>query len=124
MSLPGRPKAEYRSAQHAGTRVSPAILNQFLVDITRGHLKDDFIADGEAVLGGSMLDEGTKTAIRARDVGALWLAEAHPMALMYFARQSGWDNDRYYSCIERAETTKSVPVAGSAPIGSGQPRTR
>jgi len=104
--------------------MNPAILTQFLVDITRGHLKDDFMTDSDTVLGSSMLDEPTRTAVRTRDIGALWLAQAHPMALMYFARQSGWDNDRYYQCIEHAEATKSVPVEGSAPTVYGQPRKR
>ena len=104
--------------------MTAAILTQFLVDVTRGHLKDPFMADREPVVWASMLDDATKGSVLACDIGALWLADAHPMALMYFARQCGWDNDRYYGCIERAEATKSAPAAISPPAVFEQPRKR
>jgi len=90
--------------------MSAATLTQFLIDITRGHRRDAFAADPAAVLSASMLDAATRAAVQDQDVAALWLAGAHPMALMYFARASGWANERYYRCICDAELTR----AGSA----------
>lgn len=104
--------------------MSASTLTQFLIDITRGHRKDKFAADSEAVLAASGLDEGLQAAIRSHDVGTLWLAGAHPMALMYYARSLGWDNDRYYACIAQAELRKSAPADAVPPAGPGQPRKR
>jgi hypothetical protein len=75
------------------------LLTQFLIDVTRGHRAADFARDREAVIASSNLEEGIRTAIRAQDVAYLWIAGAHPMALLYFARVCGWDQMRYYSCI-------------------------
>jgi len=77
-----------------------AALTQFLIDITRGDRKDAFAETPDVVLASSGLDENLRAAIRERNIGALWEAHAHPMALLYFARASGWSSERYYRCIE------------------------
>lgn len=101
--------------------MSAATLTQFLVDITRGRRKSEFSADPGSVLETSALDERMRTAVLDHDIGTLWLAGAHPMALMYFARASGWDNDRYYRCIADAELSRAAsdgaaPPAEPAPL--------
>ena len=103
-----------------------ATLTQFLVDITRGHRKGEFAADADAVLAASPLDEATRAAVRDQDIGALWRAGAHPMALMYFARACGWANDRYYRCVADAENAlRTGDRAGAAPPAGPEPsRTR
>lgn len=95
--------------------MSAATLTQFLVDVTRGHRKEAFAADPKAVLAASSLDEPLRAAVLAQDIGALWLAGAHPMALMYFARASGWTNERYYRCVSEVELTKGASAAAAAP---------
>lgn len=100
--------------------MSGATLTQFLVDITRGQRKDEFGRDPHGVLATSSLDDGLRAAVLSQDIGALWLAGAHPMALMYFARGSGWDNERYYRCIgdaelRRAASAEAAPPAAPAP---------
>ena len=104
--------------------MSDATLTQFLVDITRGHRKSEFAADAEAVLAASALDERMRTAIRHQDIGTLWRAGAHPMALMYFARSCGWPNDRYYRCISEAELTTGGPADAAPPPASAPAQTR
>ena len=79
-------------------------LTQFLIDVTRGHRRHAFAADREAVIAASKLDEPLRTAIRDQDIATLWRAGAHPMALLYFARLSGWAADDYYHCIGAAST--------------------
>ena len=105
-----------------------ATLTQFLVDITRGHRKAEFEADPDGVLAASPLDEAMRTAVRDQDIGALWRAGAHPMALMYFARACGWANDRYYRCVSDAESASGLRTgdrAGAAPPAGPEPsRTR
>lgn len=103
--------------------MSAATLTQFLIDITRGHRRDAFAADPAAVLSASSLDPGTRTAVLELDVAALWLAGAHPMALMYFARASGWANERYYRCISEAELTRAGSGAAIAPAAPEPART-
>ena len=95
--------------------MTAATLTQFLIDITRGHAKDAFASDPVQVLAASPLDEPLRAAVLQQDIGALWLACAHPMALMYFARASGWPNDRYYRCIADAELTRSASAAAAPP---------
>ncbi len=92
-----------------------ATVTQFLVDITRGHRKNEFAADPERVLAMSPLDAQMQVAVREQDIGTLWLAGAHPMALLYFARACGWANDRYYNCISDAELRKAAGAAAAAP---------
>ena len=112
--------------------MSAAALCQFLIDITRGPLKEAYGTDPGGVLAGSPLDEATRAAVLQQDIAALWLAGAHPMALMYFARASGWANERYYRCITDAEAMKVVsavaaPTAPPAPSQthrSSAPRDR
>ncbi|TFY97450.1 hypothetical protein [Ramlibacter rhizophilus] len=103
--------------------MSAGALTQFLVDITRGHRRADFAADAEAVLADAPLSAALREAVRRQDMAALWQAGAHPMALLYFARASGWDNERYYACLAQAQLT---PGAGGAPAGAtghAPPRT-
>ena len=80
------------------------VLTQFLIDVTRGHRRHAFTADREAVIAESKLEERLRTAIRDQDIATLWRAGAHPMALLYFARLSGWAADDYYRCIADAST--------------------
>nr|WP_236589984.1 hypothetical protein [Ramlibacter aurantiacus] len=94
-----------------------------MVDVTRGHRKAEFAADRDAVLDSSMLDDHLRAAVRSEDLATLWLAQAHPMALMYFARALGWDNPRYYACIEQADARKSAPAGRAPPAASAPPRT-
>jgi len=103
--------------------MSRAALTQFLIDVTRGPLKDAFAADAAAVLATSRLEASLRVAILERDVAALWLAGAHPMALMYFARGSGWDNDRYYRCISDAELRKAGSAAAAPPAAPAPSET-
>ena len=109
-----------RPPEKRSSSVSPSTLTQFLIDVTRGHLKDAFSAAPEKVLATSPLDILTRDAVLGQDIAALWLASAHPMALMYFARASGWANDRYYRCIadaqiRRADSGEAAPTARPAP---------
>ena len=99
-----------------------ATLTQFLVDITRGHRKGEFALDPNSVLATSPLDDRLRAAVLSQDIGTLWLAGAHPMALMYFARAGGWDNERYYRCIGDAELRRaaSAEAAPSAAPGPSQ----
>lgn len=104
-------------------------LTQFLIDITRGSLKEAYARDPAQVIEAAALTAQWREALRSKDVGALWSAGAHPMALMYFARAAGWDNERYYGCLaaagpRRGEVRTGGP-AGSAPVASpAQPQTR
>jgi hypothetical protein len=79
--------------------MSAATLTQFLIDVTRGPQREAFAANREPVIAASKLDEVLRAAVRAQDMAALWQAGAHPMALLYFARASGWAADDYYRCI-------------------------
>jgi hypothetical protein len=88
-----------------------AALTQFLIDVVRGTRVREFSSDPEAVIRSSGLDARVQEALRSSDVGALWLAGAHPMALMYFARSLGWPNERYYSCLDAAELKRSAQAA-------------
>ena len=100
--------------------MSAATLTQFLIDITRGHRQAAFAADPANVLSTSTLDPRTRAAVLEQDIAALWLAGVHPMALMYFARASGWANDRYYRCISDAEL-KRAGSAAAAPTAEPEP---
>lgn len=100
--------------------MSAATLTQFLIDITRGHRREAFAADPAQELAASTLDARLRAAVLEQDIAALWLAGAHPMALMYFARAAGWANDRYYRCISdaevrRADSAVAAPTGGPAP---------
>lgn len=87
--------------------MNAAALTQFLIDVTRGAKKAAFQADREAVLKSSALEEEMQAAVRTQDIGALWRAGAHPMALLYFARSCGWSGERYYACITDAQSGSS-----------------
>lgn len=95
-------------------------VTQFLIDITRGQLKQAYAEDSRKVIAASQLSEAMRTAVREQDIAALWLAGASPMALLYFARLSGWSMERYYACIGEAELTKA-DQAGSAPEARHEP---
>lgn len=95
--------------------MSAAALTQFVIDITRGHRKEAYAADPAGVVAASTLDKPTRAALLEQDIAALWLAGAHPMALMYFARASGWANERYYRCISDAEAKKCASGAAAPP---------
>lgn len=105
--------------------MNAATLTQFLIDITRGHRKGEFTADAEGVLAASSLAEPLRRAIREQDVGTLWQAGAHPMALLYFARSCGWQNDRYYACLANSELRKDggAEAAPSPAPSPAPPRT-
>lgn len=100
-----------------------AALTQFLIDVTRGHLRDAFAEDPDGVLSAAPLDERLRRAVREQDIGSLWLAEVHPMALLYFARNCGWDNQRYYACLAQAEIRKGVPVEAERRVERAPSRT-
>jgi hypothetical protein len=89
------------------------ILTQFLIDITRGHRKTEFSVAPESVLAAAPLDDRLRAAVRNQDVATLWLAGAHPIALMYFARSCGWSNERYYGCLDEAEITRGGRAAAA-----------
>jgi len=82
--------------------MTSVVLTQFLIDVTRGHRRQAFADDREAVIAASKLDERLRTAVRDEDIASLWRAGAHPMALLYFARLSGWAAEDYYRCIGAA----------------------
>ena len=88
------------------------ILTQFLIDIVRGARRSEFAAQPKAVVRSSSLGTDLQEAVLTNDISALWLAGAHPMALMYFARSTGWSNERYYACLDEAEL-KRYAQAGS-----------
>ncbi|VIO72941.1 hypothetical protein CI1B_45900 [Bradyrhizobium ivorense] len=79
--------------------MSSAALTQFLIDVTRGGQAGAYAKDPAQVLKTSGLTNDLRTAIEKQDIGALWQAGAHPMALLYFARSCGWTSERYYECI-------------------------
>jgi hypothetical protein len=85
-------------------RVDPDLLTQFLIDITRGRLRDAFEENAAGVIAAAPLDDLTATAVREENIGALWCAGAHPMALLLFSRLCRWAGDRYYSTVADAET--------------------
>lgn len=87
--------------------MNPAVLTQFLIDVTRGGKKAAFQSDRETVLQGSALNDAMRTAVRSQDIGSLWRAGAHPMALLYFARGCGWSGERYYACITDAQNNSA-----------------
>ena len=100
--------------------MNEAVATQFLIDITRGHLKKAYEENRDAVISASPLSEPMRSAIREQDIAALWLAGVSPMALLYFSRLSGWSMERYYACLNEAEQTKAdqgrfAPEAGHAP---------
>ncbi len=103
--------------------MTPATLTQFLIDITRGHRAHAFAKDAAGVLATSPLDDATRAAVLEQDVATLWRAGAHPMALMYFARASGWANDRYYRCVAEAELRKAAPGAVAPTSGPAPAQT-
>ena len=91
-------------------------VTQFLIDITRGHLKEAYEKSSEDVIAAASLPDALRAAVRERDIGALWLAGVSPMALLYFSRAVGWSMERYYACIaeaelRRADRASSVPEA-------------
>lgn len=88
--------------------MSAAALTQFLVDVTRGRLARDFAERPDAVIAEARLSETERQALRDRDLAALWRSGAHPMALLYFNRACGGDNDRYYRCISEASAPSSI----------------
>ncbi len=104
--------------------MSAAALTQFLIDITRGDRREAFGADPAAVLSASSLDPTTRAAVLGQDIGALWLAGAHPMALMYYARASGWDNERYCACIAGADLRRAASAEAAPPAEPAPSRTR
>lgn len=83
-------------------------MTQFLIDVSRGHKKDAFAKDPEAVLAGSGLPDRQVAAVREQDIPALWSDGAHPMALLYFARLCGWSPKRYYACISQGEAAPAA----------------
>ena len=103
--------------------MSAATLTQLLVDITRGHRKEEFVADPDGVVAASLLDDALRTAVLDQDIATLWRAGAHPMALLYFARASGWSNERYYRCIGEAGLTPDGSVVAAPPAEHAPART-
>lgn len=103
--------------------MTAATLTQFLIDITRGHRSAEFAADPIPVLAASALDEPTRAAVRDQDIGTLWQAGAHPMALLYFARACGWANDRYYRCLADADLRKAAPAPAAPRADDGPSQT-
>jgi hypothetical protein len=79
--------------------MSSAVLTQFLIDVTRGSQAGAYAKDPALVLKTSSLTNDLRAAIERQDIGALWQAGAHPMALLYFARLCGWTSEKYYECI-------------------------
>lgn len=79
--------------------MSASALTQFLIDVTRGKHAAAYAGNSEAVIAASPIDNELRRAIVAQDIRALWIAGAHPMALLYFARACGWSAERYYECI-------------------------
>ena len=84
-------------------------LTQFLIDITRGPLKQAYAQDPAAVLNDSDLGPDARQAVKTADIATLWRIGVAPMALLYFSRLSGWAMDDYYACISQA----SLKTAGS-----------
>ena len=87
--------------------MTSAALTQFLIDVTRGQRSREFAEDPGAVIEASGLSDGVRAALRDHDLLSLARSGAHPMALLYYARKIGWDNDRYYRCIEAKDLTLS-----------------
>lgn len=79
-------------------------LSQFLVDVTRGPLKSEFQAEEALVIQRAALPQSIRAALLSHDIGALWRAGAHPMALLYYSRLIGCPMDRYYACIGEANS--------------------
>ena len=95
--------------------MSAADLTQFLIDVTRGPRQAEFAADAQRTIDTAPLDAPLREALRAQDMGALWKAGAHPMALLYFARACGWDNPRYYRALQDAQLSPGAPGPAAAP---------
>lgn len=95
-------------------------VTQFLIDITRGHLKEAYAKDSDGVIAAAPLSDAMRDAVRNRDIGALWLAGVSPMALLYFSRLAGWSMESYYACIGQADL-KKADQASSAPEARPEP---
>jgi Aromatic-ring-opening dioxygenase LigAB, LigA subunit len=89
--------------------MSSAALTQFLIDVTRGSQAGAYAKDPASVLRTSGLTSDVRAAIEKQDIGALWQAGAHPMALLYFARSCGWTSEQYYECITRVGASVEHP---------------
>jgi hypothetical protein len=85
-------------------------LTQFLIDVTRGQKAQQYASEPQSVVQTSGLPEDLRAAIEKQDIAALWLAGAHPMALLYFARACGWTGERYYECITNARASAGDPL--------------
>lgn len=92
--------------------MTSAALTQFLIDVTRGQRSREFAEDPGAVIEASGLSDGFRAALRDHDLLSLATWGAHPMALLYYARKIGWDNDRYYRCIGATDRTASTTAQG------------
>lgn len=86
--------------------MTTAALTQFLIDVTRGRRSREFSENPHTVIESSGLNDTIRTALRDQDLALLWTSGAHPMALLYFARKSGWDNERYYRCIGATDRSR------------------
>lgn len=95
-------------------------VTQFLIDITRGHLKEAYEKNSEDTIAASPLSDAMRAAVREKDIGALWLMGVSPMALLYFSRVVGWSMERYYACIADAEL-KKADQASSVPKARREP---
>lgn len=100
-----------------------AIVTQFLIDITRGHLKDAYAENRESVIAKAPLPTLMRDAVQSKDVAALWLAGVSPMALLYFSRMEGWSMEQYYRCISEAEL-KKVGRVDSDQLNQPSPRQK
>lgn len=100
------------------------VVTQFLIDITRGHLKKAYEENSDAVINASPLSDDMRLSIKNQDIARLWLAGVSPMALLYFARLSGWTMDRYYTCLNEAEQKKAAQAHFAPEARHGPEQTR
>jgi hypothetical protein len=78
------------------------MLTQFLIDVTRGRLRDAYAAAPSSSIDGAPLSETQRVLVRAVDIGGLYTAGANPLVLLTFARTHGWTMERYYAVVAEA----------------------
>lgn len=82
------------------------MLTQFLIDITRGRLREAYASAPQETLAAAPLSDAQRALISGADIAGLFSAGTNPMVLLTFARQCGWSMERYYACVTEAPAAK------------------
>ena len=80
------------------------LLTQFLIDVTRGRLRDAYAADSAGTIAAAPLSSAQRSLVLNTDIAALAESGVHPIVLLTFARLCGWSTERYYACLAEGQT--------------------